>query len=813
MEAQLRREADGDARPAVVTQETVDWVAEILNNHLRAWSGGEAVERTEDARFLAYCLWLFDHSDRPLASVRHSLRESRHVHLAAFYGRVDLLRKFAAQDPACLEHRRADGRRPLHCAAWNHPAAVRFLLGEKVDATGPDNAGGRPIEAAMASGSSEIFDLLVQRYSNEELDTLSGTSALHHSSALHHCASQGRASMLRYLVEQRGLSPSKPDSGGQFPVNWAANGGHVAVYQYLVGQSSVDVCDSDGWRPMHFAASSGSVDVVRAILRARSEWTIEELTTKDGSTPLSIAASNARGEVVGLLLSDVPCLDPNQKSNGGTPLHHAVLGCKGRRGLEHVEGSNGLRTVQALLAHPGTDPNLADIDEQSPLALATDIPSVRRALLRDPRIDPLHPVSKHGEAPLAMCIRTKDWAALDEICRRRPELGVTFVDQHGSSLLHLLIRNGAPLDRLRPLLAHRQNDVNLVNKKGLTPLMEAIKAASWDTVKLLRACKRVDVDVCKDGGPTALTLAVEYRAPLEVVKRLWTGSQESLFGKSERGWTVLHFAVARNDRREMEWFRARTRNKKGPWSVRDDLGRTPRDLAPPVATALGASGSRQATSRGWDSALEWTAVDGNAHARIVKDLGALSLRQPVSEQARIDWATLSFYRADKVRMLRIRDATWPVPTPQYFLEFESSSLRHLDGRSLHIHDANDVAGLRLTEQSVVDYVRFFCAFVHGDEGPFTVVDSSSHVGLPETLPDHVRKRVSECVRPAHCDGRDDSGKLLVSATTWYGGELFFSDFSVESSGAIEMEADFLLCKATDPPSHVPNGRRKAMANR
>jgi len=114
----------------------------------------------------------------------------------------------------------------------------------------------------------------------------------------------------------------------------------------------------------------------------------------------------------------------------------------------------------------------------------------------------------------------------------------------------------------------------------------------------------------------------------------------------------------------------------------------------------------------------------------------------------------------------------------------------LDGASAPIHDANDACSLALNKDTVIDYVRFFCFFVHGDDGPFFVVQDLNHPVFDlERINPEERATIEKELRPPELLDVSEDGVFKVSAVVMYGNALFKTEFMVQPSGNIEMLDD------------------------
>lgn len=112
--------------------------------------------------------------------------------------------------------------------------------------------------------------------------------------------------------------------GGQTPLWWAAENGHVEMVKLLLDEGAdVASANKDGRTLLIAASSKGQADVVRLLL-ATGRVNADLKDSEFGRTPLSWAAANGREAVVQLLL-DTDKADADAKDNNGrTPLQWAA---------------------------------------------------------------------------------------------------------------------------------------------------------------------------------------------------------------------------------------------------------------------------------------------------------------------------------------------------------------------------------------------------------------------------------------------------------------------------------------------------------
>ncbi len=119
----------------------------------------------------------------------------------------------------------------------------------------------------------------------------------------------------------------------------------------------------------------------------------------------------------------------------------------------------------------------------------------------------------------------------------------------------------------------------------------------------------------------------------------------------------------------------------------------------------------------------------------------------------------------------------------------------INGSSSVIHQIreeiiNNESGIRLTQQNIIDYVRFFCWAVEGDDGHFVQPNFYEQFplkGIP--APDQNLKGLKERLTPILMNS---DPPFEVKACIAYGPDLFEADFRIEENGMIEMVDDLPL---------------------
>lgn len=185
---------------------------------------------------------------------------------------------------------------------------------------------------------------------------------------------------------------------------------------------------------------------------------------------------------------------------------------------------------------------------------------------------------------------------------------------------------------------------------------------------------------------------------------------------------------------------------------------------------------------------QWNAVTGSEKKGFLDKVGTIDGRHQTStDTTDIHWRTLPFYK--QIALVRLRDPNWdPAHLNIYYLTLKGE-LTRLDGTSPPIHQMNAEAPIKLTEDNILDYLRFFCFFVRGDEGPFLVSETMDTYGLPQNMDATTSKAIEGVLRPATYEGKNEDGHYLCDAIVFYSNALFLANFAIQQSGMIEMLED------------------------
>lgn len=184
----------------------------------------------------------------------------------------------------------------------------------------------------------------------------------------------------------------------------------------------------------------------------------------------------------------------------------------------------------------------------------------------------------------------------------------------------------------------------------------------------------------------------------------------------------------------------------------------------------------------------WNAVQGEELGGFLEQIDPIDNKFRVSpETTEVHWRTLPFY--DSVALIRVRDPNWVNRKLNAYYLTDQGNLFRLNGTSPPIHEVNAKAPIKVTDDNVLDYLRFFCFFVRGEEGPFYIAEGMDDPNMPKDMDENTRSVIEGTVRPASIDGMSEQGHYLCEAVVFYSNALFIANFAVQKSGMIEMLED------------------------
>lgn len=196
---------------------------------------------------------------------------------------------------------------------------------------------------------------------------------------------------------------------------------------------------------------------------------------------------------------------------------------------------------------------------------------------------------------------------------------------------------------------------------------------------------------------------------------------------------------------------------------------------------------------------KWNPVHGEELAGFLEQIDPIDGKYRVSAKStEVHWRQLPFY--DSVALIRVKDPNWVNKKLCIYYLTDQGNLFRLNGTSPPIHEVNAKAPIKVTEENVLDYLRFFCFFVRGEEGPFYIAESMHDPNMPQDMDETTKSVIEGTIRSASMEGKNEQGFFLCDAVVFYSNALFIANFSVQPTGMIEMLDDEPI--AADLPAKV-----------
>jgi hypothetical protein len=184
----------------------------------------------------------------------------------------------------------------------------------------------------------------------------------------------------------------------------------------------------------------------------------------------------------------------------------------------------------------------------------------------------------------------------------------------------------------------------------------------------------------------------------------------------------------------------------------------------------------------------WNAVTGDELTGFLEQINPIDGKYRVSaESTKVEWRQLPFY--ERVALIRVHDPNWVNKKLNIYYLTDQGNLFRLNGTSPPIHEVNAKAPVKVNDSNVLEYLRFFCFFVRGEEGPFYIAESMEDPNMPKEMDDTTRSVIEGTIRPASFEGMNEQGHFLCDAVVFYANALFIANFAIQPSGMIEMLDD------------------------
>ena len=183
--------------------------------------------------------------------------------------------KLSSDEPPSI---REISRSRLHSAVFNGELANVQILVEVFHCSplAVNREGLTALHTAAACG-----ELTILKYFNEDRLVNAATESVGQKTPLHCAAENGHLAVVKYLVGTQLVDPLSLDELLRSPLHSACFSGSLSTVQYLIQECQQQPCDvnertADGYSLIHYAALSGSPEVVHALLTSRCDYNIDK---------------------------------------------------------------------------------------------------------------------------------------------------------------------------------------------------------------------------------------------------------------------------------------------------------------------------------------------------------------------------------------------------------------------------------------------------------------------------------------------------------------------------------------------------------
>jgi ankyrin repeat protein len=394
--------------------------------------------------------------------------------------------------------RDSQGQSVVHYLVENKDAdAIDWCIQHKLPLSARDKAGMSPLHLALKDGENDQSIQVAVKL------LLAGAAPV-----------RGDYNYFEEAVVNR--NPSLRFDDGQTALHLAATQGKAAIVRYLVDRgAAVGAQDSEGATVLHEAVRYGHTEIVDFLLKKNANPNIPD---RMGKTPLLLIIPRGKEQEIYSLLLENGANPMAKDMYGDTVLHIATM-------------NNVSLSAFTLLAEKETDVNERNKQGVTPLAVAVEHQNSGIVNFLASRGADIHAGDFEGKTPLTRAFGSSQ----DMISLLLNSRTITTRDSQGNTPLHIAVLNS--YERINDLIK-LGSDVNARNHAGDTPLALAIQRNQRIIGENLLS-SGAQIFSANAGNMSPLALALSYTDG----SREWILTTEVIRSSDGSGNTPLHYAA------------------------------------------------------------------------------------------------------------------------------------------------------------------------------------------------------------------------------------------------------------------------------
>jgi len=205
--------------------------------------------------------------------------------------------------------------------------------------------------------------------------------------------------------------------------------------------------------------------------------------------------------------------------------------------------------------------------------------------------------------------------------------------------------------------------------------------------------------------------------------------------------------------------------------------------------------------------IPWGNLAGVSEKKRTRLITGLQLPETVT----IKEKTLTFYPRFTLLQVEIPSSDRKLEVQFFIWGHDKCIFIQLDWTSAPIFESNEKVPLKLNENTAKDYIRFFCDFVCGSDGPFTMIEDFGSPRFERKYQQYIdqatfyidgqdvpvagkdlsnEKKEKILAKIRHMKIKEENGEFQIDACLWYDTNIFEGTIVIQADGIVEMIDDF-----------------------